>query len=801
MSSPYGGTNPDPDPDAPDDVPNTVTATFTDTEGGTVTDTADRQRQGAPPVDRGHRRPAVRHDPDRWHVDYTYTLTNTGDIAITNPVVTAANCTPVIYHGGDTNSDGLLDVTETWTYTCATGPLTADVPTATVTATGNALIFATPVDDDATVSVNVIDPSMTVVKTAQDNKVGGATGDAITVGYPNSVTYHYALTNTGNAALSSITALDNKCPSVAADRIGANIIGDLNTNGLLDPDETWQYSCGPVQLEAETTNAVQFDATYSVDGLSGTVSATDTAHVDVMRPKLLLTKEASATRARIDGQVTYTYLITNTGATSFLRSGFSTPVLTDDKCETVTFSRWLVDRAPLESLDPPIPADPNNPADLGTPGDVIEYTCTTTLSADKVEDDRVLNTVTTGTATDTLGSTYTPTPATATVFVIDPGPGFSVEKKATTTLGGPADAVDGEAGKPVAYTFTIAHSITTPYGNFLDDLNALALDVADDKCSTPVVALDANGDGIIDGDTDNDGSLDPGDGLLDLGETWKPSGDTNTNGVVDPYEVWTSGGVTFGDTNTDGIQDPDETWTTDGFIYGDTSANALLNPGETFLYSCRLDALPDGVATVNEVTVTGTVVERTLNPDGTPTEPNDGLAPIVHTDTATVTPLSQPVTVIKKALNCDVGVPMCDLPGGEFTLYSSDPLGPTPGTPIPLTNDPAGSATFVSAKLLLNHDYWLVETSAPDGFQLLAQPVKFHLTKDELSLDEGTSSLITVDSSTFTITIVDVPAAQLPKAGGEGSLPFLGLGLLLVAGASVYYRSSSRALIAPRRAM
>ncbi len=746
-------------PPLPDDVPNTASATMTD--GTTsVDDTASANVKVIHPAINIEVTPPSATVLINGHVDYTYTLTNTGDIDITNPAVTAANCTPVTYSSGDTDNDGILDVTETWKFTCATGALTTNQTNQAVTATGKDLIFASNVTSTKNVAVAVIDPKMAVVKTATDNKVGGATGDDIDVGYPNSVTYHYALTNTGNTPLSGITALDNKCSTVSADRLGADIIGDTDNNGKLDPTETWQYSCGPVHLEANTTNAVQFDATYTAGTLSGTVTATDTAHVDVLRPGLLLTKTASATRARLGGEITYTYLITNTGATSFLRTGFSDPVLHDDKCPdaNMTFKNWLVDRAPTNSLDPPIPADPDNPASLPTPGDVIEYTCTTTMQPDMVVNNRVLNTVTTGAATDTIGNTYTPDPAQASVFILNPD--FTVTKKATTALGGPDTAVDGEVGQPVAYTVTVAHSITTPTGGFLDDLNALSLNVVDPTCSAPVVARDADEDGFIDGDTDHDG-------VLDLNETWA----------------------------------------TTGTYFGDPDANALLNPGEIWTYGCRLAELPDGEPTLNTVTVTGTVDARSMTcttdetPVCTPTEPNDGLAPIEKTAQATVTPLSKAVTLLKKAQHCDVGVPVCDLPGGEFMLYTSDPrlAGADPG--VLLTNDPAGSAKFVSAKLLLNRDYWIVETKSPDGFQLLAQPIKFHLARTALTLDASTSSpFITADSANFTITVVDVPAADLPKAGGDGTMPYFGIGLLLIAGAGLYYWWASGPARAVRRA-
>src|SRR5205823_1036941 len=57
-------------------------------------------------------------------VVWTYTVKNTGNVALTTVVVTDDNGTPgsvaddfsPTFVGGDTNNDGKLDVTETWTY-------------------------------------------------------------------------------------------------------------------------------------------------------------------------------------------------------------------------------------------------------------------------------------------------------------------------------------------------------------------------------------------------------------------------------------------------------------------------------------------------------------------------------------------------------------------------------------------------------------------------------------------------------------------------------------------------------------
>lgn len=717
----------DANPDLPDDVPNRVDATFTDSSGGTVTGFATANVKVLHPSIKVTAAPSEKTILSGGTVTYTYTLDNNGDVAITDPTVTAANCTPVTYSAGDTNNDRVLDISETWTFTCATDKITIDQTNQAVTATGNALIFGTPRADTTRVNVDVINPGIFVVKTAQNN--AGTPGDPITVGHPNSVTYRYEVRNTGDTPLSQVGGVDNRCsPLTAATSASAPyaVIGDTDADGLLDPNETWLFTCGPVALGESTTNSVQFTARYTVGDLTGTVSASDTAYVEVRRPGIRLTKSANIEYVRMGGQVGYSYLVQNTGSTSFATGNLG--ALTDDKCAPVVFSRWVHDWNGNGVFDPP--TDPND----ARTGDQREYTCTATITAGMVDaGGRVTNIARLGSSTDTFGSSYVPSQSSASVFVINPD--YTITKVATAN--GPAGtpvtgtAIEAEAGKPVSYTFTVAHTMAAVDGA-ADEINALSMVLKDALCAAdPAAKLDG-----------------------------------------------------------------------DGVAVGDTDANGVLNPGETWTYSCTMTSLPDGAPTTNTVKAQGTVVERSLTPGGAPVSAADGLGPITKEASATVTPISVAITVLKRALHCDVGVPVCDniLPGTQFVLYTSDPTAGGAGPGVALTQSPAGSATFVTAKLPINHDYWLVETRAPDGFELLPQPIRFHLTRTALTLDPASASpLITADAPTFTLTVTDVPRANLPEVGGGGALPFLAIGLLLITGAGLYYRKASGPASVTRR--
>ncbi len=80
------------------------------------------------------------------------------------------------------------------------------------------------------------------------------------------VTYTYTESNTGNVNLTNVRVDDDKCspvnPTLKAN--GKNI-GDANDDGLLNPSETWTYTC-EATITANTTNTATGHGNPIVDG-------------------------------------------------------------------------------------------------------------------------------------------------------------------------------------------------------------------------------------------------------------------------------------------------------------------------------------------------------------------------------------------------------------------------------------------------------------------------------------------------------------------------------------------------------
>jgi uncharacterized repeat protein (TIGR01451 family) len=200
-------------------------------------------------------------------VTYTYVVTNTGNVPLTDVTVSDNKCSPVTYSSGDTDGDNKLDLTESWTFTC----------TVTITETTTNVGTATGYDgedkvsdtDEATVTVEqpVLAASIHVEKTVLPLTLPATGGD---------VTYTYVVSNTGDLPLTNVSVKDD--------------------NGTpLDPEDDFVVDCPKTALAVDesmtctaaitgTTKTTTNIATASGTAGETTVNDTDDATVTVAAP-------------------------------------------------------------------------------------------------------------------------------------------------------------------------------------------------------------------------------------------------------------------------------------------------------------------------------------------------------------------------------------------------------------------------------------------------------------------------------------------------------------------------------------
>ena len=156
-------------------------------------------------------------------VKYTYTLRNIGTVPVNNVTMVGDTCSPITLISGDANADTVLDVNETWVYTCST--TLAKTHTNIVTATGRANGISATDIANATVIVGipVVPPLIHVTKVPNPLILSAGGG---------MVTYTNKVTNPGTVPLSNVRLADDKCGPVKY------ISGDTNSNSKLDTTET-----------------------------------------------------------------------------------------------------------------------------------------------------------------------------------------------------------------------------------------------------------------------------------------------------------------------------------------------------------------------------------------------------------------------------------------------------------------------------------------------------------------------------------------------------------------------------------
>ncbi|WP_295417798.1 pertactin-like passenger domain-containing protein [Sulfurovum sp.] len=195
---------------------------------------------------------------------YTFTVTNTGNVSLTGVIVSdtlpdGTHASPTLV-SGDSNSDAVLDVGETWIYHLDYRVTQSEIDR------GDTLINRATVttdqaaqsEDNASTSIIQL-PAISLLKEV----------NASTVSSPTSLKYTFTVENRGNMALSHV---------ILNDPFGAAVLlsGDTDADGALDMDESWIYTLDYTVTQARIDTGTDIVNTASVtcdQGVSANGSA------------------------------------------------------------------------------------------------------------------------------------------------------------------------------------------------------------------------------------------------------------------------------------------------------------------------------------------------------------------------------------------------------------------------------------------------------------------------------------------------------------------------------------------------
>ncbi|TGV34119.1 hypothetical protein EN829_020730, partial [Mesorhizobium sp. M00.F.Ca.ET.186.01.1.1] len=277
-------------------------------------------------------------------ITWQYTVSNTGNVALSNIVVTDDHndvvVTPVLSGGfnvGDTNQDGKLDTTEHWSFIGTSIDKAVIGDYANVgTVTGSA--GAVNVTDSDGSSYFGADPEISINKVTVD---GATSGDGLNILSGEAISWRYTVTNVGNVALSGVDVTDDQGVTVTG-VLGADAVhnvGDTNNDGKLDLTEAWVFTGTGVAGTGAYSNIGSASGSFTDDaGHTGTDTATDGSSYFGADPEIAINKVTVDGATSGDGlnilsgeAISWKYTVTNVGNVAL--SGVD---VTDDQGVTVT---------------------------------------------------------------------------------------------------------------------------------------------------------------------------------------------------------------------------------------------------------------------------------------------------------------------------------------------------------------------------------------------------------------------------------------------------------------------------------
>ncbi|MDQ0031067.1 DUF7507 domain-containing protein [Arthrobacter bambusae] len=370
-------------------------------------------------------------------VSYSFLVSNTGNVTLTNVTVSEAafsgtGGTPAVTCPVTTLAPGQFT-----SCTASYAATQADIDAGTVTNTATAAATA---PDDAAVASDPSSATVTAQQTASIALVKTATPAQVN-NAGDTVTYSFAVTNTGNTTLTNVAVTETAFSGTGT----APVIACPNGAASLAPGATVTCTATYQATQADVDTGVVTNTATAQGTPPGStapvVSAPSSATVTIpAAPAVSLVKSATPSTVHNAGDaVSYSFLVTNTGNTTLANVSVAETAFSGTGTAPV-----VVCPAGASSLAPGASV-PCTASYLVTQADVDAGTVTNTATAQGA----ALNT-----ATPVVSA-----PSSATV-VIPPVPGISVVKSVS-----PSDAAHFTVGQQLTYTFVAANTGNTTLTN------------------------------------------------------------------------------------------------------------------------------------------------------------------------------------------------------------------------------------------------------------------------------------------------------------------------------------------------
>ena len=463
-------------------------------------------------------------------INYTITVGNAGNVSLTGVTVSDPQISNLTFDtAGDLDSDGELDVNETWIYTGSYAVTQADLDAGgTILNTATTDSNETPTETASTEVPVDQNPDITIDKSAAVADGGTAVDE---VG--DTINYTITVGNAGNVSLTGVTVSDPQISNLTFDTAG-----DLDSDGELDVNETWIYTGSYAVTQADLDAGGTILNTATTDSNE---TPTETASTEVpvdQNPDITIDKSAAVADGgtavdEVGDTINYTITVGNAGNVSLTGVTVSDPQISNLTFDTA--------------------GDLDSDGELDVNETWIYTGSYAVTQADLDAGGTILNTATTD-------SNETPTETASTEVPVDQNPDITIDKSAAVADGG--TAVD-EVGDTINYTITVGND-----GN----ISLTNVTVADPLISDLAFAG---------GDTD-------GDSELDVNETWTYEGSYT---------------VTANDFLTDATAEPNDTQP--GFIDNTATADSNETDPESDSESVPIRS----IAPAGQITPTGTTCE------------------------------------------------------------------------------------------------------------------------------------------------------------------------------------------------